>query len=197
MKLNFGAAGSKHDKQQQNIMWEATLFTRISVKKKEEKMEKEGRISRASNSEEMKTRQRRNCAAKIFCCALFLLFFPLVFCFWTTTTWKKERAPRTLREKRAEENFYRFFVRRKRLRNQDKPSANFEIHLVPYSPPIFIPQCLCIKVVEVLRASPMFGNPKRALKHLGKHTQWVVNVLRSCNLWLELPINSHLEGVCL
>jgi len=86
MKLNFGAAGSKHDKQQQNSMWEATLFTRISVKKKEEKMEKEGRISRASNSEEMKTRQRRNCAAKIFCCALFSLFFPLVFCFWTTTT---------------------------------------------------------------------------------------------------------------
>lgn len=34
MKLNFGAAGSKHDKQQQNSMWEATLFTRISVKKK-------------------------------------------------------------------------------------------------------------------------------------------------------------------
>lgn len=144
-------------------------------------MEKEGRISRASNSEEMKTRQRRNCAAKIFCCALFSLFFPLVFCFWTTTTWKKERAPRTLREKRAEENFYRFCVQRKRLRNQDKPSANFEIHLVPYSPPIFIPQCLCIKVVEVLRASPMFGNPKRALKHPSKHTQWVVNVLRSCN----------------
>jgi len=31
MKLNFGAAGSKHDKQQQNSMWEATLFTRISI----------------------------------------------------------------------------------------------------------------------------------------------------------------------
>lgn len=198
MKLNFGAAGSKHDKQQQNSMWEATLFTRISVKKKKKnrrRRRRRGEFQERRVAKKWKHGKEEIAQQKYS--ALFLLFFPLVFCFWTTTTWEKERAPRTLREKRAEENFYRFCVRRKRLRNQDKPSANFEIHLVPYSPPIFIPQCLCIKVVEVLRASPMFGNPKRALKHLGKHTQWVVNVLRSCNLWLELPINSHLEGVCL
>lgn len=109
MKLNFGAAGSKHDKQQQNSMWEATLFTRISVKKKkQEKKEKEGRISRASSSEEMKTRQRRNCAAKIFCCALFFAFFPLVFCFWTTTTWKK-REHLALSEKKEQKRTFTDF----------------------------------------------------------------------------------------
>lgn len=110
MKLNFGAAGSKHDKQQQNSMWEATLFTRISVKKKKNRRRRrrrgefqERRVAKKWKHGKEEIAQQKYSAALYFC-----FFSPWYFVFGQPPL-EKKREHLALSEKKEQKRTFTDF----------------------------------------------------------------------------------------